>query len=221
MSFDPKEATADPRDDRQGLDLLAAMVEEVATELPEYEVASWPPSDTPKATPDRRPAWLAMAAVLAAMVLAWPAYLGLVRLPRVTAELQVARLATATASQHGPVEMKWLSPPRTASRTAGELAVERVERRAGHSAVWLLEVPMGQRAGLAGGARVEISGATRLGWELDPVEIERQLDAHDGVAILICHDALALGRQRLRLIDTARQEVAAVELLLVAAGDGS
>ncbi len=75
---------------------------------------------------------------------------------------------------------------------------------------------MDRRGGLAGGARIEVAG-TGLGWQLDAAALANQLEAHDGVAILVHYDDLALGPQRLRLTDAAGQEVVVVELLLVAA----
>lgn len=213
-------------DERYGLDLLATAIDEVAAQLPPSNVVPMSSPRTPSPDDETAPSsnlergsatsrLLALAAAVLVTLLAWPAYLGWVRLPEVQQQLAEAHSAA------GPVDLAWLSPPRQGERTGSptppptELTVP-----SSGSVVWLLELPVDVRPRLQQGALIELvrtsedsaleSQAKR--WSLDAQTLADHLARHDGVPLLLQAGDLAPGPYRLQWLDDDGDVVSGVDV---------
>jgi len=240
MNRFPTPEAEDRDDDREGLDLLASLIDRVADDLPAQESA--PTAPTPLASPARGP-WprvesaprpepalrprgrrshfFRLAAAAAIALLAYPAYLGLVQLPTTRAELATLRAQQnkATAEGNEAVRVAWISPPRQATRENGEPSATQLFLPARGNVVFLLELPPGLAAEIQSGARLELLDAQKapaLAWELSATEVRRQLQSEDSLPILLRQGQIAPGPYTLRLSRPDGTELTRADLELQA-----
>lgn len=213
-------------DDRYGLDVLAAAIDDVAAQLPPSNLVPMTPPEPlseapqPIANAPSPPAWQrrlpALAAAVLIALLAWPAYLGWVHLPVVQQQLAEARSVT------GPVDLDWLSPPRQGERAGSSAPPTQLTLPPEGSMVWILELPFHDRPRLRKGGRIELGPVAQdadveqiTEWTLDAVSLEHHLARHDGVPLLLRAGDLEPGRYRLQWVDPAGHALSAVDLELV------
>lgn len=211
-------------DDRDGLDLLAAAIDDVAAGLPPSNLVPLTPSETLSQTSSPAPEQthritrlMALAAAVLIALLAYPAYLGWVELPEVRQQLAQAEPPT------GPVDLAWLSPPRQGERAGSLAPPTQLVVPASGSVVWLLELPPDLRPRLQHGAKIElrptpedaaVEEPTRL-WSVDAESLADHLEKHDGVPLLLQAADLEPTRYRLQWLDPAGKPVSGVDLEVV------
>lgn len=192
-------------DDREGIELLRSTLEEVEASLP---ARSYPtPAVGPlaaEASPRPSPvaalldfrAWMAsprpaFAAAVVFALMAYPAYLGLVRLPSARAE----RAA-------GPVELHLVSPPRAGVRSLG--SEPDVTLGTAESAVLLLELDPEWLTGEGSDSLWlfelrDAAGREVRSWKLTQPQLRRLLETSDGVPLLLHGSEIGKGSFELRL----------------------
>jgi len=148
-----------------------------------------------------------MAAAVVLVVLAYPAYLGLVRLPAVQAERDALYEGWAAALS-APVDLDVLSMPRLPGSTrsgVGSPAPVRIDLPGDATAILLVELApewleASERTGAAFRIRIVAepgSGAPILAWEASEARVLELIEAHEGLPLLVRGRDLPAGHYRL------------------------
>lgn len=204
-------------EDREGFDVLRRAIDRVAADLPEPDTRL--PDRGRRLHPGRA---AALAAAAVAAILAYPVYLGTVRLPRLEAER-----AASEGLAPGPADLQVIPVPRSGLRDASpareiEIRAPRAGREAGG---WILLLDLDLRAlesELRGGAVIEIlrdDGSELGSWVLGPSQLRTYRELDEGLPLLLAAGSLPPGRYHLRVrADGSGGDpapVAAIELRVV------
>lgn len=205
-------------EDREGLDVLRRAIDRVAADLPEPDAGL---SDRGRKRLHPGLA-AAVAAAAVAALLAYPVYLGTVRLPRLEAER-----AASEGLAPGPADLQVIPVPRSGLRDAwpgGEVEIRapRAGREAG-GRILLLDLDLrALEPELRGGAVVEIlrdDGSELGSWVLEPSQLQTYRELDEGLPLLLAAGSLPPGRYLLRVRAAGGGSdpapVAAIELRVV------